>query len=297
MPLFWKTASAGRRPKPPASGWWGRRFPIFPNCEPSAGGARLSFSSLRADALDGELLAVLKANRTKTVTIAPEAGSQRLRNVINKGLTESDILTAAELSVRAGIPNLRLYFMVGLPTETEDDIEAIVVLCRKVKQVFLETSRPQRRIGTLTVSVNAFVPKPATPFQWAAMDALAQLQAKTRALRRGLKPLANVRFQMENLRGSQVQALLSRGDRRLAGLLLQHHQLGGNWSQTLKESAIDLPAYTTRARTQEEKLPWDFIDTGVQRAFLWQDYQEALAAHPAPPCPPNGCSRCGACPA
>jgi radical SAM superfamily enzyme YgiQ (UPF0313 family) len=258
-------------------------------------GVRFSFSSLRADALDTELLDVLQANRTKTVTIAPEAGTQRLRDVINKGLTETDILEAAEMSVRAGIPNLRLYFMVGLPTETGDDIEAVVALCRRVKQVFLESSRPQRRIGTLTVSANAFVPKPATPFQWAAMDSLAQLQVKTRTLRQGLKPLANVRFQMENLRGSQVQALLARGDRRMAGLLLQHHRLGGNWSQTLKQTTLDLAAYTTRPRTLAEVLPWDFIDTGVQKAFLWQDYQKALAARPAPPCPPHGCTRCGVC--
>lgn len=258
-------------------------------------GVRLSFSSLRADALDRDLLMVLKANRTKTATIAPEAGSQRLRNAINKGLDDTHILEAAAMSVRAGIPNMRLYFMVGLPTETMDDIHAIAALCRRVKAVFLESSRRQKRIGTLTVSVNPFVPKPATPFQWAAMDPVIDLQAKARRLRQELKPLANVRLQLENIRGSYVQAVLSRGDRRVADLLLAHHRLGGNWSQSLKRSGIDTAAYATRPRDRGEILPWDFIDTGVHRDYLWREYQKALAGRTSPPCPPSGCLRCGAC--
>jgi hypothetical protein len=100
---------------------------------------------------------------------------------------------------------------------------------------------------------------------------------------------------MENIRGSYVQAVLARGDRRVAHLLLAHHRLGGNWSQTLKRSVIDTTVYATRARDREEILPWDFIDTGIQRSYLWRDYQKALAAQPAPPCPPSGCTRCGAC--
>ena len=258
-------------------------------------GARLSFSSLRADALDADLLEILAAHQTKTVTIAPEAGSQRMRNVINKGLSEADILTAAERSVRAGIPNLRLYFMVGLPTETIVDVDAIVALCRRVMAVFLESSRRRKRIGTLTVSVNPFVPKPATPFQWVAMEPIAGLQEKARILRRGLKPMANVRFQLENIRGSHVQAVLSRGDRRVADLLLAHHRLGGNWSQTFKRSGIDTSVYVTRPRRREEVLPWDFIDTGVQKGYLWRDYRKALAAQTTAPCPSSGCTRCGAC--
>lgn len=257
---------------------------------------RLSFSSLRADALNDDLLRILKANRTKTATIAPEAGSQRIRDVINKGLREDDILSATEMIVGAGIPNLRLYFMVGLPTETREDVEAIVALCRRIKAVFLESSRRRKHIGTLTVSTNAFIPKPATPFQWAPMDAVAALQAKTRILQQGLKALANVRFQMENIRAGYVQAVLSRGDRRIGDLLLHHHRLGGNWSQTLKNSPIPTADYATRARPYDQILPWDFIDTGVQREFLWRDYQDALKGRTHRACPPSGCTRCGACP-
>jgi radical SAM superfamily enzyme YgiQ (UPF0313 family) len=257
---------------------------------------RLSFSSLRADALTDDLLQVLKANRTKTATIAPEAGSQRMRNVINKGLTEEDILCAAEKIVKAGIPNLRLYFLVGLPTETMEDIDAIIALCRQIKSVFLSASRRQKRIGTITVNTNPFIPKPATPFQWAAMDTVAALQTKARLLRDGLKAIANVRFQMEKIRDGYVQAFLSRGDRRIADLLLQRHHLDGNWGQTLKQSPIDTATFVTRPRGRDEILPWDFIDPGVSKDFLWRDYQKALAGRTSPPCPSEGCTRCGACP-
>ena len=257
---------------------------------------RLSFSSLRADALTDDLLEVLKENRTKTATIAPEAGSQRLRNVINKGLSEEDILCAVEKIVKTGIPNIKLYFLIGLPTETMEDIEAVVTLCRRIKTVFLDASRKQKRIGTITVNTNAFIPKPATPFQWAAMDTIASLKAKARLLRNRLKTIANVRLQMDNIREGYVQAFLSRGDRRIADLLLQHRYIGGNWGQTLKTSAIDTAHYVNRERDRDEMLPWDFIDTGVAKSFLWSDYQNALAGRTTPPCPPQGCSRCGACP-
>ena len=257
---------------------------------------RLSFSSLRADALTDDLLQVLKSNRTKTATIAPEAGSQRMRNVINKGLTEEDILCAAEKIVKAGIPNLRLYFLVGLPTETMEDIDAIITLCRKIKAVFLDASRRQKRIGTITVNTNAFIPKPATPFQWTAMDTVAALQTKARMLRSGLKAIANVKFQMEKIRDGYVQAFLSRGDRRIADLLLQRHHLAGNWGQVLKESPLDTGRYVTRPRDRDEILPWDFINTGMAKSFLWRDYQKALAGRTSPTCPTDGCTRCGACP-
>jgi radical SAM superfamily enzyme YgiQ (UPF0313 family) len=258
---------------------------------------RLSFSSLRADALTDELLAVLRANRTKTATIAPEAGSQRLRNVINKGLSEADILWGVEKIVQTGILNIKLYFLIGLPTETMEDIEAILALCRQIKAVFLNASRKRKRMGTITVNTNAFIPKPATPFQWAAMDTIASLQTKARLLRTGLKAIANVRFQMDNLRDGYVQALFSRGDRRLADLLLQHHHIGGNWGQTFRSSAIDTARYVNRERDRDEMLPWDFIDTGVTKSFLWDDYQKALSGRLTPPCPLHGCTRCGACPA
>lgn len=140
--------------------------------------ARISFSSLRADALTPQLVSALKKSRVKTATIAPDAGSERMRRVINKGMTEEDILNAADLLVSNGIPNLKLYFMTGLPTETMEDVEAIVSLCKQIKQRFLASSRINKRIGEITVSLNAFVPKPFTPFQWAPMDDVRTLKKK-----------------------------------------------------------------------------------------------------------------------
>ena len=257
---------------------------------------RLSFSSLRADALTAELLAVLRANRTKTATIAPEAGSPRLRQVINKGLNEDDILQAAEKLVGAGIPNLKLYFMIGLPTETDADVEAIVSLVQAVKAVFLDASRKMKRIGTITVNATPFVPKPSTPFQWAGMASPGLLKKRLRRLRKRLQPIANVRLQHASIREAYVQALLARGDRRVADVLRQHHQTTARWSQTLKSTPLDTDFFALRERSQDELFPWDFIDTGVSRDFLWREYRRALQERETPPCPAEGrCQRCEAC--
>jgi len=256
----------------------------------------LSFSSLRADALDADLLAVLHRGGVKTATIAPDAGSEKMRRVINKGITEEQILAATELLVANGIPNLKLYFMVGLPAETMDDVEEIVSLCRKIKHVFLKSSRYKKRIGEITVSLNSFVPKPATPFQWAPMDEVAVLKEKIRKVKNGLKKVPNVRVHADVPRWAYVQALLSRGDRRVADILLLAHKFGGNWPQTLKASPLNPDFYVHRHRSMDEKFPWDFIDHGVRKNFLAREYKRGLEGRSTPPCPTDkSCSICGAC--
>jgi radical SAM superfamily enzyme YgiQ (UPF0313 family) len=256
---------------------------------------RVSFSSLRADALDDDLVTVLRRSHVKTATIAPDAGSERMRRVINKGIDEDTILKAAGLLVTGGILNLKLYFMIGLPTETADDVEAIVGLCKKIKHVFLSRSRGQKRIGTITVSLSSFVPKPVTPFQWAAMDDVATLKKKIRTVKDGLKKVPNVRVHADVPRWAYVQALLSRGDRRVAGLLELAHKNSQNWPQTLKETPLNADFYVVRSRPVDEVLPWDFIDHGVKKNFLACEYQKALDGRPSPPCPMDDCRRCGVC--
>ncbi|MFZ1954334.1 MAG: radical SAM protein [Desulfobacterales bacterium] len=256
---------------------------------------RVSFSSLRADALDDDLVAALRRSRVKTATIAPDAGSERMRRVINKGIDEDTILRAAGLLVTGGIPNLKLYFMIGLPTETADDVEAIVGLCKKIKHVFLSRSRGQKRIGEMTVSLSSFVPKPVTPFQWAAMDDASTLKKKIRTVKDGLKKVPNVRVHADVPRWAYIQALLSRGDRRVAGLLELAHKNRQNWPQSLKETPLNADFYVVRSRPVDEVLPWDFIDHGVRKSFLAREYQKALAGHPSPPCPMDDCLRCGVC--
>jgi len=259
-------------------------------------GVRISFSSLRADALTPELIATLRQSKVKTATIAPDAGSERMRRVINKGIDEASILAAAETLVAAGIPNLKLYFMVGLPTETMEDVAAIVALCKRIKHHFLTSSRARGRIGELTVSLNSFVPKPATPFQWVAMDEVKTLKSKIRQVTEGLKKVSNVRVHADLPRWAFLQALLSRGDRRVAQLLETAAGNGWNWPQTFKGSVLNPGFYVTRERPLAEVLPWDFIDHGMHKAFLKKEYQRALAARTSPDCPMDGaCTRCGAC--
>ena len=256
---------------------------------------RFSFSSLRADALTGDLLDTLEHSGVKTATIAPDGGSERMRRVINKNLTEAQILEAAEALVAGGIPNLKLYFMVGLPTETESDVTAIVDLCKAIKARFLAASRDRGRIGIITVSVNPFVPKPFTPFQWAPMADVATLKKRIRRIKKDLKGVANLRISAASPRTAHVQGLLSRGDRRVARILTLAHENGGNWAQTLKETPLPPAFYTTRPRSREERFPWEIVDPGVDRAYLWREYQRALNGRTTPPCPADGCTRCGVC--
>ncbi|MBW2192448.1 MAG: TIGR03960 family B12-binding radical SAM protein [Deltaproteobacteria bacterium] len=256
---------------------------------------RLSFSSLRADALSNELIAVLKKNRVKTATIAPDAGSERLRNVINKGLTETDILKAAENLVSAGIPNLKLYFMLGLPTEMPEDVDAIVELCKKVKHNFLKSSRTRKRIGEISVSISSFVPKPFTPFQWVAMEDMQTLKKKIKKVKSGLKRVSNVTVHADVPRWAYIQALFSRGDRKVAQVLSLAHDNQGNWPKTFKASPANTDFYVYRKRALEELLPWDFIDHGIEKSFLAKEYRRALQNKTSPPCPMKSCNLCGVC--
>ena len=258
-------------------------------------GLRISFSSLRTDAITPEMVAFLKKSGVKTATIAPDAGSERMRRVINKGITKAHVQRAVKRLVTGGVPNLKLYFMVGLPTETMADVEAIVDMCRMVKEAFLAASRARKRIGAITVSLNAFVPKPMTPFQWAAMEERSALKKKLETIRRGLRKTANVNVKSEPLRGSYVQAMLSRGDRRLSDLLMDHYRTGANWARTLKAAGSGTDFWVTRERPHDEKLPWDFIDHGVRKSFLKAEYQRALQGETTPPCPLKACNVCGVC--
>jgi radical SAM family uncharacterized protein len=256
---------------------------------------RLSFSSLRADALSTELLETLRQSGAKTATIAPDAGSEYMRKVINKGITEEDILSAAVNLVNAGIPNLKLYFMVGLPHETQDDVLAIVHLVKKIKHHFLKASRIRKHLGEITISLNCFVPKPFTPFQWAAMDTVSNLKKKIKSVRHGLKKVANVRVNSDVPRWAYIQALLSRGDRRVADLLLLAHANGGNWPRTFKESPLNADFYVHRERRRDELFPWDFIDHGLDKTFLAREYDRAGQGKTSPPCPMAACNICGVC--
>ncbi len=256
---------------------------------------RISFSSLRADRLTPGLLAALKQSKVKTATIAPEVGTDRLRRVINKGLTEKDILMAASTLVENGIPNLKLYFMMGLPTETVSDVDAVIQLVKKIKHQFLTSSRTRKKIGHITVSLNSFVPKPFTPFQWSAMDEIGVLKTKIKKIKNGLKKVANLRINSDVPRWAYIQALLSRGDRKVADILSLAHANRGNWAQTLKNVPVNPDFYVYRERNLDERFPWDFIDHGIKKSFLRREYQRAMQGRTTPACRVETCRICGVC--
>ncbi len=253
----------------------------------------LSFSSLRADALTDELVTTLRRSGVKTATIAPEAGSERMRRIINKKISEEELLSATQRLVESGIINLKLYFMIGLPFEDDDDILAIVDLTRKIRERFLETSRKKQKIGTITLSINPFIPKPATPFQWAPMEKIPSLKKKLKKITDGLKRVPNMQINSESFRMARINALLSRGDRQIADILEEAAEKG--WSRALKEAKDYCEAQIHTERQKDEFFPWDIVDTGIKRPFLRKEYDRAKAEKITPDCPMIDCNRCGIC--
>ncbi|SMC20965.1 Radical SAM superfamily enzyme YgiQ, UPF0313 family [Desulfacinum hydrothermale DSM 13146] len=261
-----------------------------------AQGFQLTFSSLRADRLSPEILQSVGKSALKSVAIAPEAGSERLRRVINKDLEEAQILEAAERLTQCGILHLKLYFMIGLPTETLEDLEAIAALVKKIKHHVLEKSRGRKRIGTITVSIHSFVPKPFTPFQWAPFAGVGPLKEKAKWIRRALGKVANVRVHFDLAKWAYVQALLARGDRRVAWLLEKVAGEGLSWTQAFKKSPHNPDFWVLRERDPHEVFPWEILDHGIKRSYLWAEYEKAREGTPTQACDTaSRCTRCGVC--
>ncbi|HEX6210694.1 MAG TPA: radical SAM protein [Methylomirabilota bacterium] len=241
-------------------------------------GMELSISSLRADSLTEALAASLARGGHRTLTIAPEAGTERLRRAIRKAITDEQILAACDLVRAQGIPNLKTYFMIGQPTETDEDVAAIVDLARRMLERLRALDPRGRPFGRLTLSISSFVPKPWTPFQWAPFAGAGVLADKLETIKRGVRPLGTVRVLHENPREAALQALLARGDRRVGDFLEAAARLGGDWRRALRDWEGDLEHHTTRPRALEERLPWDHFEVGVKRAGLIREWERALAA-------------------
>lgn len=266
------------------------------------GGGRLSPSSLKADCVTPRLASALARGRNRSATIAPEAGSERMRRVINKNLTETDILRAADLLVGEGVQDLKLYFMVGLPSEQLEDVDAIADLTAKIRARLCDAERARRRVANITVSVNPFVPKPWTPFQWDPMESIQTLKAKFARLRRRLSPIANVHVDVESPREGYFQTLMSRGDRRVGRVVQAIHEADGDWWSVIRHWQRDgiegLPhpdVYVHRVYGDHEVFPWDFIDHRINKSFLWVERRKALMARQTPPCDTATCTSCAAC--
>ena len=241
-------------------------------------GMELSISSLRADSLSDTLVASLARGGHRTLTVAPEAGTERLRTVIRKSISDEQILGACDMLRRHGIPNLKTYFMIGQPTETMADVEAIPELAARMLERLRVLDAHGKPFGRLTLSISSFVPKPWTPFQWAGFDGADSLQKKLDVIKRGARPLGTVRVLHENPREAALQALLARGDRRVADFIELSASFGGDWRRALREWDGDADFYTTRTRALDERMPWDHFDVGVKRAGLVREWERAMAA-------------------
>ena len=240
-------------------------------------GLEVSISSIRADSLTDGLVEALARGGHRTLTVAPEAGTERLRRVIRKAITDEQILAACDLVRAHGIPNLKTYFMLGQPTETREDVEAIPALAELMLERLRVPDPSGKPFGRLTLSISSFVPKPWTPFQWAPFDGAASLQTKLEIVKRGARRFANVRVLHENPREAALQALLARGDRRVADFLELAASFDGDWRRALREWGGDPDFYTTRPRPLDERLPWDHFDVGVKKAGLLREWERAQA--------------------
>ena len=283
-------------------------------------GGRASPSSLKADVITRELADALGAQKNRSVTVAPEAGSDRMRRLINKNLTEPEILRAAEWLVGGGVQSLKMYFMLGLPTETTEDVEAIAELTAKVHERYCSKGA---KVGSLTLSVNAFSPKPWTPLQWEPMEEMTGLRDKFALLKKRLSRLPRVTVDAESPREAYYQTFLSRGDRRTGQILLEAHKNGGDWwsviqrlrrgaktwgssqlrnppapsvgGQSAIRNILEPDFFVHRRYDPKEILPWDFIDHSVSKQYLLAEWRKALLGLQTQPCDVTTCHKCEAC--
>ncbi|NDL67915.1 TIGR03960 family B12-binding radical SAM protein [Anaerotalea alkaliphila] len=265
----------------------------------------LSLPSLRIDSMSLSLMEKVQDVRKSSLTFAPEAGSQRMRDVINKGLTEEDILGGASAAFASGWNRVKLYFMLGLPTEHMEDVEAIADLSQKIVDCYHHIPKEQRNGPvSVVVSTSFFVPKPFTPFQWCAQDRKEDFLSKQRLLN-GRINKKRIKYNSHDAQTSVLEGVLARGDRRVGALVLAAYRNGavfdawtehfsyGCWAKAFEQTGLDPLFYSARERSREEILPWEFIDIGVTKKFLWEEYERAVNAHTTPNCMVD-CVHCGA---
>ena len=253
---------------------------------------RYSCASLRADSLTQAVVDGLADSGQKTITIAPETGSERLRRVINKGISEEHLKNAATLSAKSGIQHMRLYIMIGLPTETDEDIEAIVGLAERTQAHMAEVGCK----GRLTLSINPFIPKPFTPFQWMAMDHQKTVEKKLQYIKKALQKNRRIEVLVESPKEAYIQGVLARGDRRLGAVLAACAADRGSKSfkSEMKAAGLDMDEMNYRERSFDEFLPWSHLDMGMDEGYLEMEWKRSVDEAYTPPCV-QGCKRCGVC--
>ena len=270
----------------------------------------ISLPSLRIDSFSLDVMSKVQDVKKSSLTFAPEAGSQRLRNVINKGLTEEDILRGAGLAFEGGWTRVKLYFMLGLPTETKEDIQGIGDLANKIAMVFFDTVPKEKRREPVQIvaSTSFFIPKPFTPFQWAPMCSAEEFLDKAHETKQGIMSQLNqkrIKYNWHEADVSVLEGVFARGDRRVAQVILKAYEKGcmfdawseyydnALWMEAFEECGVSIDFYNTRTREKDEIFPWDILDCGVSREHLWREWEKAQREIISPNCRME-CSGCGA---
>ncbi len=241
-------------------------------------GYQISPASLRLDDLTDPIVKMLHDSGEKSITIAPEAGSDRMRRVINKTVTNDEILDRADLIFRNGIENLKLYYMIGLPTETDEDLVGIRDLTVQLRDIMMKYARPKGQVGKIVGSVNPLIPKPGTAYQWLPMEDPAITDRKIKRLRSLMAGIDNVYFNIKSERHSYYQALLSLGDRRVAPAIEAAERNGQDWRAAVEEAGVDADFFIFRDRSNDPLLPWDIIDGGMKASFFRNEFEKSTRA-------------------
>lgn len=258
---------------------------------------RISVSSLRLDQISDELLDALVESKDQQIAVAPETGSDRLRRVINKNLTNGEIVDICGAVFDRGMLTVKLYMMVGLPTETQEDLDEMFVLVERIKNRMLEAGKKFGRAGKIIPSLNGFVPKPNTPLQWDAICDEKELKKRIKYVCKGLSKIPNVEVRFMSARIAHEQALFSSGDRNVAKVIDAAARLDGDLNRALRETGVDSAFHTSRMRSYDEFLPWSIVDSGLSFEFLKTEHEKALESLSSLPCPAvEKCTTCGVCP-
>ena len=258
---------------------------------------RISVSSLRLDQISDELLDALVESRDQQIAVAPETGSDRLRRVINKNLTNDEIVDICGAVFDRGMLTVKLYMMVGLPTETQEDLDEMFVLVERIKDRMLVAGKKFGRAGKIIPSLNGLVPKPNTPLQWDAICDEKELKKRIKYVCKGLSKIPNVEVRFMSSRIAHEQALYSSGDRTIAAAIDAAARNGGDLNRALRETGIDPAFHTSRNRPYDEFLPWSIVDSGLSFEFLKTEHEKALESLSSLPCPAvEKCTTCGVCP-
>lgn len=237
----------------------------------------IGVSALRMDRMPEVLIESMVRSGVRSCTVAPEAGSERLRQLIRKEMSEAVILAGVERLLAAGMRDLKLYSMIGLPTETDADVHELIALVFKIWERMKHYGRQRGSLGTLTVSVNPFVPKPATPLQWCAMAPQRDIQAKLHILRQALRRESHMRLHHGSLKADYLEGILARGDRSISAFLLETHRQGGHWPRAAKRLGFDVEQFVCTPLPEDTVLPWDFLANARQLHRLQREHQRALA--------------------